>query len=145
MPPGHINCGQALVVVSQSSWRLPVHGSRRRRNIEHLQGISHASHDRRDQAHVRRRRCHPIHKSRLVNDYVASLDGKLKLFYFPPYSPQLNPYEQVWAHVKRQVSQRLVQNSDDMKKLARGALRRIQKLPELVKAFFRQPECQYAA
>lgn len=88
---------------------------------------------------------HPIHKSRLVKDYVASLDGKLKLFYLPPYSPQLNPDEQVWAHVKRQVSRRLVQNSDDMKKLARGALRRIQKLPELVKSFFRQPECQYAA
>ena len=31
-----------------------------------------------------------------------------------------------------------------MKKLALGALRRIQKLPELVKSFFRQPECQYA-
>jgi transposase len=88
---------------------------------------------------------HPIHKSRLVKDYVASLDGKLKLFYLPPYSPQLNPDEQVWAHVKRQVSRRLVQNSDDMKKLARGALRRIQKLPELVKSFFHQPECQYAA
>jgi hypothetical protein len=31
------------------------------------------------------------------------------------------------------------------KRLAIGALRRIQKLPELVKSFFRQPECQYAA
>ena len=88
---------------------------------------------------------HPIHKSKLVRDYVASLDGQLKLFFLPPYSPHLNPDEQVWAHVKRQVSRRLVQNSDDMKKLALGALRRIQKLPELVKSFFLQPECQYAA
>jgi transposase len=88
---------------------------------------------------------HPIHKLKLVRDYVASLDGQLKLFYLPPYSPHLNPDEQVWAHVKRQVSRRLVQNSDDMKKLALGALRRIQKFPELVKSFFRQPECQYAA
>jgi transposase len=88
---------------------------------------------------------HPIHKSKLVKDYVALLDSQLKLFYLPPYSPQLNPDEQVWAHFNRQVSRRLVQNSDDMKKLALGALRRIQKLPELVKSFFRQPECQYAA
>jgi transposase len=88
---------------------------------------------------------HPIHKSKLVRDYVASLDGQLKLFFLPPYSPHLNPDEQVWAHVKHQVSRRLVQNSDDMKKLALGALRRIQKLPELVKSFFLQPECQYAA
>jgi hypothetical protein len=51
------------------------------------------------------------------------------------HTPQLNPDEQVRAHVKRQVSRRLVQNSDDMKRLARGALRRIQKLLELVKSF----------
>lgn len=88
---------------------------------------------------------HPIHKSKLVKEFVASLNGQLKLFYLSPYSPQLNPGEQVWAHVKRQVSRRLVQNCEDMKKLALGALRRIQKLPDLVRSFFRQPECQYAA
>ncbi len=32
-----------------------------------------------------------------------------------------------------------------LRRLMIGALRRIQKLPELVKSFFRQPECQYAA
>lgn len=87
---------------------------------------------------------HPIHKAKLVQEYVASLDGQLKLFFLPPYSPQLNPDEQVWAHVKRQVAKRCVQNKEEMKRLAIGALRRIQKLPELVKSFFRQPECQYA-
>lgn len=88
---------------------------------------------------------HPIHKSKLVKDYVASLEGRLKLFYLPPYSPHLNPDEQVWAHVKREVSKRFVQSKDHMKRLALGALRRIQKLPNLVKSFFQQPECQYAA
>jgi len=88
---------------------------------------------------------HSIHKSRLVRDHVASLDGQLRLFYLPPYAPQLNPDEQIWAHVKRQVSRQLVQSLDDMKALALSALRRIQKLPDLVKSFFRQPECQYAS
>lgn len=88
---------------------------------------------------------HPIHKAKLIKEFVAAQDGMLKLFYLPPYSPQLNPDEQVWAHVKRQVSRQLVQSKDEMKRLAIGALRRIQKLPELVKSFFRQPECQYAA
>lgn len=86
---------------------------------------------------------HPIHKSKLVKDYVASLEGQLKLFILPPYSPHLNPDEQVWAHVKRDVSKRFVQSKDGMKRLALGALRRIQKLPDLVRSFFRQPECQY--
>ena len=87
---------------------------------------------------------HPIHKAKLIRAYVESLKGQLKLFYLPPYSPQLNPDEQVWAHVKRQVSKRLVQDKDELKRLALGALRRIQRLPSLVKSFFRQPECQYA-
>jgi transposase len=88
---------------------------------------------------------HSIHKAKLIKDYVASLKGNLKLFYLPPYSPHLNPDEQVWAHVKRQVSKQFVQSKDDMKKLAIGALRRLQKLPALVKSFFMQPECKYAA
>ena len=88
---------------------------------------------------------HSIHKAKMVRAYIDSTKGMLKLFYLPPYSPQLNPDEQVWAHVKRQVSKRLVQDKDEMKRLALGALRRIQKLPSLVKSFFQQPECQYAA
>nr|WP_291866326.1 IS630 family transposase [Accumulibacter sp.] len=88
---------------------------------------------------------HPIHKAKLIKAFVEAQQGRLKLFYLPPYSPQLNPDEQVWAHVKRQVSRQLVQSKDEMKKLARGALRKIQKLPQLVSSFFRQPVCQYAA
>ena len=88
---------------------------------------------------------HPIHKAKLIKDFVAAQDGKLKLFTLPPYSPQLNPDEQVGAHVKRQVSLHLVQSMDEMKRLALGALRRIQKLPELVKSFFHHPECRHAS
>ena len=88
---------------------------------------------------------HPIHKAKLVKDFVEAQNGKLKLFTLPPYSPQLNADEQVWAHVKRQISRQLVQSKEEMKRLALGALRRIQKLPELVKSFFRQPECRYAS
>lgn len=55
------------------------------------------------------------------------------------------PDDQVLAHVKRSVSIRLLQTKDEMKRLTIGALRRIQKLPELVKSFFGQPDCQYAA
>ena len=66
-----------------------------------------------------------------------------ELIYLPPYSPHLNPDETVWAHVKRRVSRQVVESADDMKRLALGALRSIQKLPDLVKSFFRQPECHY--
>lgn len=88
---------------------------------------------------------HSIHKSASVKRFVADQQGKLKLFFLPPYSPHLNPDEQVWAHVKRKVSRKLVTDKANMKSLALGALRSIQKLPDMVKSFFRQPECQYIA
>ena len=86
---------------------------------------------------------HPIHKAKLVKDYVETQNGQLKVFYLPPYSPHLNPDEQVWAHLKRRVSKQSVQNYENMKKLAISALRRIQKIPKLVRSFFLQTECTY--
>ena len=67
----------------------------------------------------------------------------MKLFFLPPYSPHLNPDEQVWGHVKREVAKRGVEDKEQLKRLAISALHRIQKLPELVRSFFKQPECQY--
>jgi transposase len=72
---------------------------------------------------------HSTHKSKLVRSYVERTNGKLKLFFLPPYSPHLNPDEQVWAHVKRDVAKRGVEDKDHLKRLALGALRRIQKIP----------------
>lgn len=88
---------------------------------------------------------HPVHKAKLIKEFVQAQQGRLKLFYLPPYSPHLNPDEQVWAHVKRRVAKLLAESKDDMKQRVIAALRRIQKLPGLVKSFFQQPECQYAA
>jgi hypothetical protein len=39
---------------------------------------------------------HPAHRSKLVKAYIESLAGKLRLFFLPPYSPELNPDELVW-------------------------------------------------
>lgn len=87
---------------------------------------------------------HPIHKAKLVRDFVAAQNGKLKLFYLPPYSPQLNPDEQVWGNVKSRVAKRLPQNKIELKQMLLGALRRLQKLPALVRGFFRHADCCYA-
>jgi transposase len=38
----------------------------------------------------------PVHRSKKVKAYVESTKGKLKLFYLPGYSPELNPDEAVW-------------------------------------------------
>jgi transposase len=43
---------------------------------------------------------HPAHRARATTEFVASTDGRLKLFFLPAYSPELNPDEWVWKNVK---------------------------------------------
>lgn len=88
---------------------------------------------------------HPVHKSRAVHAYVASTKGKLRLFYLPPYSPELNPDEQVWNHVKHYgVGSALLEGADHLRAYVGSQLRRLQNLPALIRRFF-MPGTQYAA
>ena len=43
-----------------------------------------------------------IHKSKAVTAFVAG-ESQLSLRHLPPYAPELNPIELVWAYVKRNV------------------------------------------
>ncbi len=63
----------------------------------------------------------------------------------PPYSPQLNPDELVWGHVKSCVAKATTQTKDELKNMVHRTLRRLQKLPKVVAGFFRAPICRYAA
>ena len=89
---------------------------------------------------------HPVHRSAKVRKFVESLDGQLRLFRLPAYSPDLNPDEHVWAHLKaRKMGRSIIKGPEQMKKLAMRFLRSLQKLPNLVRAFFRHPSTIYAA
>ena len=41
------------------------------------------------------------HRSRLVRDYVETEGGDIQLEFLPPYAPELNPVEYLWAHWKQ--------------------------------------------
>ena len=43
-----------------------------------------------------------IHRAKAVSAFVETQE-RLSLVYLPPYSPELNPIEKVWAYVKRNV------------------------------------------
>ena len=87
---------------------------------------------------------HPVHKAKLVTDYVEQQNGKLRLIHLPPYSPELNPDEQVWGDVKTRVAKQLPENQVELKQFVIRVLRRLQKLPDIVRSFFKHPDCQYA-
>ena len=84
---------------------------------------------------------HSIHKAKIVQDYVASTNGELELIFLPPYSPQLNPDEQVWKNIKERVAKQKPVDKFSMRILLNEALTRLQNLPEIVRGFFRHPEC----
>ncbi len=87
---------------------------------------------------------HSIHKAKLVREYVEAQNGRLKLFFLPPYSPHLNPDEQVWRYVKSEVAKRLVTSKDDLKAKLNSVMHRLQKSRRIVQGFFQHPQCIYA-
>jgi transposase len=43
---------------------------------------------------------HPAHRAKKVREFVEATGGRLRLFFLPSYSPELNPDELVWNHLK---------------------------------------------
>lgn len=85
-----------------------------------------------------------VHTAHEVRDFVETTRGKLKIFFLPPYSPQLNPDEWVWKNVKHDTIGRSgVMGKDDMKMIALGTLRYLQKIPRKVRGFFADPKLAY--
>jgi transposase len=85
------------------------------------------------------------HCSRPVKDYVASLGSKLQLFFLPPYSPELNPDEQVWNYVKHHgVAKAALGGVKELRKHVKARLQSLQRLPWTVRMFFLTPDTQYA-
>jgi transposase len=87
---------------------------------------------------------HPTHRAVKVKKFVVSTKGMLQLFFLPPYSPELNPDESVWNYLKNHhIGKATISGPDQFRALVLGTLRRIQKMPALVRSFFGQRELQY--
>ena len=87
---------------------------------------------------------HPTHKSSAVRQYVESTNGMLRLFYLPPYSPHLNPDELVWGYLKNhKLGKMKIVGPDQLKKRVYSVLRSLQKMPSLVRNFFKHKDLAY--
>ena len=88
----------------------------------------------------------PSHVSKKTKEFVASVTEKLELFYLPPYSPDLNPDELVWSHLKNHtVGRTTVVDKKDFKKKVVGSMKSLQRNPEKIKSFFGKDSLKYAA
>lgn len=89
---------------------------------------------------------HAVHRSKEVQEFVKSKEGKLRLFFLPPYSPELNPDEHVWNYLKNhKIGRQSTKNGFELSKRVESIMRSLQKLPEKIKSFFRHPWTKYIA
>jgi hypothetical protein len=70
------------------------------------------------------------HTANIVKNYVASTEGRFRLFFLSPYSPELNSDEWVWKNAKHeQIKQAVPMSKGHLWTLAQQALRRPQENP----------------
>lgn len=87
---------------------------------------------------------HSVHRSSEVREFVKSTNGRLRLFYLPPYAPELNPDEHVWNYLKNhKIGRQSTKNGWELYKRVDSVMRSLQKFPEKIKSFFRHPMTKY--
>jgi transposase len=81
----------------------------------------------------------PAHRSAIVRDYIGSLKGRIHVEYVPPYAPELNPVEYIWAYWKQHALPNVCPKDYwQLSEAARRTLRRMRRRPRLITAFWKQ-------
>jgi len=88
----------------------------------------------------------PSHVSKKTKAFAASCSDKLELFYLPPYSPDLNPDELVWNHLKNHtVGRSTVVDKVDFKKQVTRSMKSLQRDKKKIQSFYQKKSLKYAA
>jgi transposase len=75
------------------------------------------------------------HRSKLVRDYLDPTDGAVQMAFLPPYSPDLNPVEFLWAWLKRHALANFCPaNLDELNVTARNKLKSAHHRPSIIAA-----------
>ena len=82
----------------------------------------------------------PAHIAKKTRAFVDSQHGRLQLFFLPPYSPDRNPDELVWKHLKADTVGRMtITDKADFKVKVRASMRQLQNDPEKIRSFYQKP------
>ena len=78
----------------------------------------------------------PPHTSKKTRKWIDE-QPRLHVFHLPKYSPDWNPDEKVWNHLKHQeLASHQAKNKDELKQLARRKLQSMAKRPKLMRGIF---------
>lgn len=82
-----------------------------------------------------------MHKSRRVRAWLDAQDGAIAMSFLPPYAPELNPVEAIWAYLKNhEIANLCPTNLAEVSDYARRRLKSMQRRPQLIRAFWQQAE-----
>lgn len=89
---------------------------------------------------------HPTHKAKVVKEFVEKNKDRIELYFVPPYSPHLNPDEQVWNHLKNHtLGKRAIRLVGELKRGVHEHMEWLRDSPKLVRSFFGDQFCKYAS
>lgn len=77
------------------------------------------------------------HIAKKVEKFVEENKKRFALYYLPPYSPDLNPDEEVWNHLKnKKLKAHQIKTKKEFKPFLLSKMRSIQRSESLVQSFF---------
>jgi len=87
-----------------------------------------------------------VHHCAPVKKWLAEHMEQIEVFYLPSYSPELNPDERLNGDLKQTIETRgPCRTKDKLRKAATEHMTAIEKNPDRIKAFFKDPIIAYAA
>lgn len=83
------------------------------------------------------------HHSKETKKFINENKDEIVLGFISAYSPELNPDEQVWNHLKLRLGKRFIFNKEDMRRSVLSIMRSMQKQTTLIKSFFQMTDTKY--
>jgi len=76
------------------------------------------------------------HRSAIVKEFIKSNSQRLKVYYLPPYAPDLNPAEGIWNHIKwQELANYCPRNLSELVKAIKRSTGNIRNRPKLIRSF----------
>jgi len=87
-----------------------------------------------------------VHHSKVVQKWLEANKEKIRVFFLPPYSPEVNPDEYLNGDLKQRIRSGIpAKTEQDLAKKTRSFMKMLQWRPKHVMNYFKHPKIAYAA